>query len=51
MKADEIRDRIINREIEPISGVSVAELDMWLTGYAKCQLDILNILEELEEGE
>lgn len=38
--------RIANREVRSPEGLSITELTAWTSGYAKCQLDILEVIAE-----
>lgn len=44
---ENLKDRIINRTIDPPQDLTIQELTAWLNGHAKCQIDILEIIESL----
>lgn len=45
MGYDMIIDRIVNRQLKELpEGLTVQELNQWLTGYATCQNHILDII-------
>lgn len=46
----EIIDRIVNRQIEPPKDMTVNELAVWMNAYAKCQIDIIDIIKDIQEG-
>lgn len=46
---DFIIDRIVNRKVEPPSGYTLNELGVYLTAYAKCQHDILDLIIRLRD--
>ena len=47
---DMIIERIINRRIKPPDMFDLDALTAWLNGYAKCQNDILDIIEKLRDS-
>lgn len=49
MGYDNITDRIINRTVQPPNDMNCIELNAWLAGYADCQHDILDIIEQLKD--
>ena len=49
MGYDLIIDRIVNRKVEPPKNMTINELGVWLTAYAKCQNDIVTMLLELKD--
>lgn len=49
MGYDNIVDRIVNRQVDPPKNLTVTALNAWLSGYAKCQLEILDIIETLRD--
>lgn len=42
--ADHISQEIINRTIEVPDDLALRDLTAWLQGYAKCQQDVLEII-------
>lgn len=38
--------KIVDREVRCPEGLNITELNGWASGYAKCQLDILDIIAE-----
>ena len=44
---DWLKDRIVNRSINPPEMRTLSELQGWLEGYATCQNDILDIIDEM----
>ena len=46
-----IKDSIINRTIEPPKAMTTHEMCAWLSGYAKCQNDILELIDKLSKGQ
>lgn len=46
---DHIIDRIVNRKVEPPKDMNCITLYAWMTGYADCQHDIIDIIEKLKE--
>lgn len=44
-------DAIINRAVEPPQGFTSDQLCAWLTGYAKCQNDILELIDKFRKGQ
>ena len=49
MGYDDLMSRVVNRTIQPPDGMTVDKLHAWLSGYAKCQHDILEIICELKD--
>ena len=49
MDYDMIIDRIINRTVQPHDDMTVEMLNAWLTGYAACQRDVLEIIGKLKD--
>lgn len=48
---NDLIDRIVNREVIPPERMTLAELNSWLNGYAKCQNDIIDIINECRKGQ
>lgn len=46
----QIIDKIKNRNVDVPTDKNVTELMGWMTGYATCQNDIIDILMELRKG-
>ena len=46
-----IRDKIMNRSVDPPKDLTLGLLQGWLTGYAQCQQDILEVIDQIEKGE
>lgn len=44
---DNIINRIVNREITPPK-MNVYDMHIWLSAYAKCQNDIIDIIKSLK---
>ena len=44
-----IIDQIVNRKVQPPKEMYTMELSAWLTGYAKCQNDIIDIINKLKD--
>ncbi len=40
--------KVVNRAVEVPNDMTVAELNSWLNGYARCQDDILELVDELK---
>lgn len=49
MGYDMIFERIVNRTVQPPDDMTVEMLNAWLTGYAKCQNDVLEIIGKLKD--
>lgn len=49
MGYDQIVERIVNRTVQPPDDMTVEMLNAWLTGYAKCQNDVLEIIGKLKD--
>ena len=49
MGYDMIFDRIINRTVQPPDDMTIEMLNAWLTGYATCQNDVLEIVGKLKD--
>ena len=49
MGYDMIFDRIVNRAVQPPDDMTVEMLNAWLSGYAKCQNDVLEIIGKLKD--
>lgn len=49
MGYDMIIERIVNRTVQPPDDMTVEMLNTWLTGYAKCQNDVLEIIGKLKD--
>lgn len=49
MGYDMIVEHIINRKIQPSEEMYTMELSAWLTGYTKCQNDIIDIINKLKD--
>ena len=49
MGYDQIIERIINRMVQPLDDMTVEALNAWLTGYATCQNDVLEIIGKLKD--
>jgi len=47
---DMIIDRIVNRTIKVPEDMPLNELQAWMTGYGKCQLDIIDLIVALKES-
>lgn len=47
---DMIFNRIVNRTIKVPEDMPLNELSAWMSGYAKCQLDILDLIVALKES-
>lgn len=45
-----IVDRIVNRAIVPPAGLSMEQLQIWCSAYAKCQSDIIDLIIELKNN-
>lgn len=46
----DLMERIINRTVEiPNNAWKLESVQSWLEGYAKCQLDILDIIDNLRK--
>jgi hypothetical protein len=45
-----IRDRIVNRQVDPPTDMTLGLLQGWLMGYAQCQMDILELIDEIERA-
>lgn len=43
-----IIERIKDRSVSPPTGMTLDNLNSWLTGYAHCMTDILKMLEEIQ---
>ena len=43
--------RVKNRIVEPPKNLTIEQLNEWLTGYATCQNDILDIIESLSKSQ
>lgn len=44
-------ERIVNRTIEiPNNTWRLEDVQSWLSGYAKCQLDIIDIIDSIAKG-
>ena len=39
--------RIVNQEVKPEEAMTTPMLNAWLNGYAQCQNDILDIIDEM----
>ena len=44
-----IIDQVVNRKVQPPEEMYTMELSAWLTGYAKCQNDIIDIINKLKD--
>ena len=44
-----IIDQVVNRKVQPPEEMYTMELRAWLTGYAKCQNDIIDIINKLKD--
>ncbi len=40
--------KVVNRSVEVPNDMTVSELNSWLNGYARCQDDILELIDELK---
>ena len=40
--------KVVNRAVEVPNDMTVSELNSWLNGYARCQDDILELIDELK---
>lgn len=49
MGYDQIVERIVNRTVQPPNGKTAYELTAWMTGYATCQNDVLEIIGKLKD--
>lgn len=49
MGYDQIMERIINRTVQPPDDMTVEMLNAWLTGYAACKNDMLEIIGKLKD--
>lgn len=50
MGYDQIVEHIVNRTVQPPNDITVEMLNTWLTGYATCQNNILDIIVKLKEN-
>ena len=41
--------KIVNRYIDPPKSLRTNELQAWLNGYARCQSDVLDMIDNLEK--
>ena len=44
-----VKKVITERTIDPPKCFNVDELSAWLSGYAKCQIDILTLIGQIQE--
>ena len=52
MTYKKLRDEITRRVVTiPDGDHTVESLSAWLSGYAQCQHEILDLIQELEEGD
>ena len=47
---DNLKNKIINHSIEVPEARTLQELQGWMNGYAQCQKDILEILDNVYSG-
>ena len=44
---DNLIYRIVNREVKLEEAMTTPKLNAWLNGYAQCQADVLDIIDEM----
>ena len=47
---EHIITQIKERSIYPPEGLTVEQLQAWLSGYSQCQGDVLDVIESIKEG-
>ena len=45
----DIENRVSGRQVYPPEGLTCEQLQAWLAGYAQCQRDVMDVIEELKE--